>query len=206
MRLGARHFITRTAVYGVPAFLGAFDTTAQTENARPGAPREMSDRDPVAAAAFEDIVPVLHHPRCMNCHSSGGFPRQGDDSHPHTMQVRRGPDGTGENSVACSTCHQDHNLVGLHMPPGASDWHLPPSATPMIWDGLTDLELCNLLKDRRQNGHRSIRQIVEHMSTPLVLWGWHPGEGRSPIPMPQSEFLAKVRSWAANGAACPVGT
>ena len=52
----------------------------------------------------------------------------------------------------------------------------------MIWEGLTDGQLCELLKDPRQNGHRSVQQIVEHMSTPLVLWGWNPGEGRSAIP------------------------
>lgn len=162
----------------------------------------QSDR---SAAAFENLVPVLHNPRCMNCHSIGDFPHQGDDGHRHTMQVRRGPDGQGVNAVKCSTCHQDYNLVGLHMPPGAPDWHLPSPEIPMIWEGLTDRELCELLKDPRQNGHRTVQQIVEHMSTPLVLWGWNPGEGRSPIPMPQRQFLAKVNEWASNGAACPGG-
>jgi hypothetical protein len=60
-----------------------------------------------------------------------------------------------------------------------------------------------LLKDPNQNGHRNVQQIVEHMSTPLVIWGWNPGEGRSPIPMPLSEFLARVREWSAKGATCP---
>jgi hypothetical protein len=41
------------------------------------------------------------------------------------------------------------------------------------------------------------------MNTPLVLWGWNPGEGRTPVPMPQKEFLAKVKEWAGKGAACP---
>jgi uncharacterized membrane protein len=76
----------------------------------------------------------------------------------------------------------------------------------MIWEGLTDNQLCELLKDPRQNGHRSVRQIVEHMSTPLVLWAWKPGEGRTPVAMKLSEFQAHVRDWAANGAACPIGT
>jgi len=40
-------------------------------------------------------------------------------------------------------------------------------------------------------------QIVEHMGTALVLWGWHPGEGRTAIPMPQHEFLATLKAWAA---------
>jgi hypothetical protein len=121
------------------------------------------------------------------------------------MQVRRGPDGQGLDSVKCSTCHQNHNLAGTHMPPGAPDWHLPPPETPMVWEGLTDGQLCELLKNPRQNGHRSVQQIVEHMSSPLVLWGWNPGEGRSAIPMKLSEFQDRVRDWAAKGAACPVG-
>jgi hypothetical protein len=75
----------------------------------------------------------------------------------------------------------------------------------MIWEGLTDHQLCELLKDPQQNGHRTAEQIVEHMHTPLVLWGWVPGEGRTPIPTPQHDFLAKVQEWAARGAACPAG-
>lgn len=159
--------------------------------------------DAAAAAAFESFAPVLHHPRCTNCHSTGDYPRQGDDSHRHTMQIRRGPDGQGVNAVKCSTCHQDHNLVGLHMPPGAPDWHLPSPAEPMVWQGLTDRQLCELFKDPKQNGNRTVQQIVEHMHTPLVLWGWNPGEGRTPISMPQQKFLEKVGEWASKGAACP---
>ena len=75
--------------------------------------------DAGAAAAFEAMVVVLHHPRCMNCHSKGDFPRQGDDGHRHTMDVRRGAHGNGVAGMSCSTCHQDFNLEGLHVPPGA---------------------------------------------------------------------------------------
>jgi hypothetical protein len=162
--------------------------------------------DDSAAAAFEAIVPVLRHPRCMNCHSNGDFPRQGDDSHRHTMQILRGPAGDGVNAVKCTTCHQDHNLAGLHMPPGAPGWHLPSSAMPMIWQGLSDGQLCELFKDPKRNGHRTVEQIVEHMHSPLVLWGWSPGDGRTPVSMPESDFLAKVQEWAAKGAACPTET
>jgi hypothetical protein len=168
---------------------------------------KATDRDDAAAAAsFETIVSVLRNPRCMNCHSSGDYPRQGDDMHRHIMDVRRGSDGHGVNAVKCSTCHQDHNLPGIHTPPGAPDWGLPPPETPMIWEGLSDHQLCELLKDPRQNGHRSVTQIVEHMHTPLVLWGWRPGEGRTPIPSSQKLFLSAVERWASLGAACPVET
>jgi hypothetical protein len=112
------------------------------------------------------------------------------------------PDGHGINSAKCNTCHQDRNLAGAHMPPGSPDWHLPPPDTPMIREGLTDSQLCELLKDPKQNGNRSIDQIVAHMSTPLVLWGWNPGDGRTPILMKLSEFQSHLRDWAANGAAC----
>jgi hypothetical protein len=159
--------------------------------------------DAGAADAFESMVTVLHHPRCMNCHSKGDFPRQGDDSHRHTMNVRRGLHGNGVAGMRCSTCHQDFNLAGLHVPPGAPEWHLPSPAMPMIWEGLTDRQLCELFKDPKQNGNRTVDEIVEHMNTPLVLWGWNPGEGRTRIPVPQKEFLAKVKEWAAKGAACP---
>jgi hypothetical protein len=73
----------------------------------------------------------------------------------------------------------------------------------MIWEGLTDRQLCELFKDSKQNGERNVDQIVEHMTTPLVLWGWNPGEGRNPIPVPYAEFLGNVKEWASKGAACP---
>ncbi len=173
--------------------------------AEAGATVRGASRDKAAISSFEAIVPVLHNPRCMNCHMMGNYPRQGDDSHPHSMRVQRGPDGHGVAPVRCATCHQDHNLVGAHMPPGAPDWGLPPPSTPMIWQNLSDQRLCELLKDPSRNGHRSVAQIVEHMGTPLVLWGWHPGQGRTPIPMPRQLFLLKVNEWAENGAACPGG-
>lgn len=155
-------------------------------------------------ALFTAFVSVLRHPRCMNCHSRGDFPRQGDDSHPHTMDVRRGPDGQGVTAQKCSTCHQDHNLAGAHMPPGAPHWGLPPANVPMIWQGLTDAEICRSIKDPKENNNRSINQIVEHLAEDeLVLWAWSPGEGRTPIPMSHDEFVSKVKQWRAAGARCP---
>ena len=156
-----------------------------------------------SVAAFEAIVPALRHPRCMNCHSTGDYPRQGNDRQPHAMQIRRGADGHGLEVVKCSSCHQDRNSPGVHAPPGAADWHLPPPETPMIWEGLSDGQLCELLKDPKRNGNRSVQQIVEHMETPLVKWGWNPGEGRDPVPMRFADFLARVKEWVATGASCP---
>ncbi|MGD0988710.1 MAG: hypothetical protein ABR874_12925 [Candidatus Sulfotelmatobacter sp.] len=155
-------------------------------------------------ALFTAFVPVLRHPRCMNCHSMGDYPRQGDDSHPHTMNVRRGPVGFGVTAEKCSTCHQDHNLGGAHLPPGAPGWHLPPPSMPMIWQGLTDAQLCESIKDPKQNRNRNLDQLVEHLTEDkLVAWGWNPGVGRTPVPIPHDEFSAMVQKWQAAGAPCP---
>jgi hypothetical protein len=196
----AVRFFALAVLMGVASVRGSSQTAVPTPLTAP------QHDDFGAAAAFEAIVPVLRHPRCMNCHSKGDYPRQGDDSHRHTMQVYRGLNGMGEGVVQCSSCHQDHNLSGFHTPPGAPDWHLPSPAVPMIWEGLSERQLCELFKDPNQNGGRDPQEIVDHMHTPLVLWGWHPGEGRTPVPMSQEEFLAKVQEWASKGGACPADT
>jgi hypothetical protein len=155
-------------------------------------------------ALFTAFVSVLRNPRCMNCHSQGDYPRQGDDGHRHSMNVCRGPDGHGVTAEKCSTCHQDHNLAGAHLPPGAPDWSLPPASTPMIWQGPTDAQICESIKDRKQNRNRNLEQLVEHLTEDkLVTWAWNPGEGRTPVPMPHDEFSAKVKQWQAAGAPCP---
>src|ERR1041385_8478193 len=84
-------------------------STKQKDGDHIGAKAAQQD-NAASAAAFESMVPVLRHPRCMNCHSRGDFPRQGDDSHRHMMNVRRGRDGQGVAGLRCSTCHQAHNL------------------------------------------------------------------------------------------------
>jgi len=171
--------------------------------AQPSSPPE-SKTDNHDGSLFTAFVPVLRHPRCMNCHSQGDYPRQGDDGHPHTMNVKRGPAGMGVTAEKCNTCHQDHNLDGAHLPPGAPAWHLPPPSMPMIWQGLTDAQLCESIKDPKQNRGRNIDQLVEHLTADkLVMWGWDPGQGRTPVPMPHDEFSAKVKKWQAAGAPCP---
>src|ERR1700683_985371 len=55
-----------------------------------------TESDPAAAqAAFERAYTVFVSPCCQNCHPSGDAPLQGDDSHVHTQNVKRGADGHG---------------------------------------------------------------------------------------------------------------
>ena len=119
------------------------------------------------------------------------------------MNVKRGPDGKGKSTMRCGNCHQATNQPGAHKPPGDPDWHLPPEDMPMIFEKKTPRELCLQLKDPAQNGNRTPKEIVEHLRTSLVLWGWNPGEGRTPVPIPYDVFMKHMTEWVEKGSACP---
>lgn len=159
---------------------------------------------PASLAAWSTIYAVLQHPRCMNCHPSDGVPKQGDDKRPHPQNVQGGADGQGRFALRCEACHRPFNLQGPHMPPGAPNWHMPSSGTPMIFEGKTSAQLCRQLKDLELNGKRTPEQIFEHISKdPLVLWGWSPGEGRTPVSISHEDFVRAVRAWIDGGCGCP---
>lgn len=158
-----------------------------------------------AKAAFNEAVKVFFSARCANCHPAGDGPTQGDTMTPHAMEVKRGPDGRGVDELKCSTCHQEINLDGDGLPPGAPDWHMPGSAHKMVFQGVTAGQLCRNLKDPIQNGgKKTAKDAVLHLATdPKVLWAWNPGNGRSTPPLSQADFMKKMNEWVANGAACP---
>jgi len=166
-------------------------------------PQTPEDRT-ASAKAFLAASQVFFNPRCVNCHPKGDAPLQGDAGRPHTMDVKRGPDGMGKNAMLCTNCHQTANLPGAHMPPGDPGWLMPPEDMPMIFEGRTPHELCLQLKDPAQNGKRTPKEVVEHVrTTTVVLWGWEPGDGRTPVPMPHEIFVKDMTEWAELGAACP---
>ncbi len=172
----------------------------------PAATRQSaSPRDVEASkAAFREAYKVLMHPRCMNCHPSGDVPLQGDDSHPHAQNVRRGPDGKGKYALKCANCHQHANLPGPNMPPGNPNWHLPPPEMKMVFQGKTPGELARQLKDPKQNGNKTLDQLLHHVNEDkLVLGGWDPGDGRTKPPMSHDEFARHMREWIEKGAAEP---
>lgn len=162
--------------------------------------REKNER---SLQAFRAVASVLTSPRCLNCHSPSDGPLQGDDNHPHAMNVRRGVDGKGSPALRCRACHQKENTNALHGPPGAADWQLPPPKTPMAWKGLSTGELCGTLKDPTKNGNRSLQDLIPHMDTSLVRWAWNPGPGRTVPPLSHDEFVSRLKEWIETGAACP---
>jgi hypothetical protein len=154
--------------------------------------------------AFMSVYKVLMSARCMNCHPSGNVPLQGDDSHLHTMNVKRGVDGHGVYAARCSNCHQADNTAGLHMPPGNPKWGLPPANMRMVFQGRTPRQLALQMLDPKQNGGRTRQQLLDHMAKDdLVGWAWHPGDGRTLPPMSRLDFVAQVRLWIAKGAYAP---
>jgi hypothetical protein len=157
-----------------------------------------------SAKAFLEIHKVFTSPRCQNCHPVGDAPLQGDDSHVHLQDAKRGKDGHGVSAMRCETCHQTTNLAGDHMPPGNPKWGLPSPEHKMVFVGRTPAELCRQLKDREQTGGRSLQQLLEHVANDeLVGWGWNPGDGRALPPLSRSDTVAQMKIWIDGGAACP---
>ena len=157
-----------------------------------------------SSAAFLQLYRVLTSPRCENCHPAGDAPLQGDDRHVHIQNVKRGADGHGVTAMRCDTCHQTVNLPGEHMPPGNPKWALTPPEHKMVFVGRSPAALCQQIKDPKQNGGRSLDQLVDHVANDdLVGWGWNPGDGRTLPPLSRPDTVAQMRIWIAGGAACP---
>jgi len=153
------------------------------------------------ASSFAPIQQLLTHPRCLNCHTTTPFPRQGDERRRHDMQVLRGPEGLGVAAMKCAACHtaQNNSTSGV---PGAPHWRLAPLS--MGWEGLSERELCQRLLDRKHNGNRSAAQIVDHITKdPLVAWAWTPGANRQPAAPAREETSRLLHLWLAGGARCP---
>jgi hypothetical protein len=157
--------------------------------------------------AFETVRSVLQHPRCQNCHPREDVPLQGDDSHPHTQNVQRGPDGKGMIGARCTTCHGPANPpdnYGKNIPPGASTgWRMPKPDERLVFVGVSPHALCEQVKDPAHNGGKDAKALREHLEDPLVTWGWNPGFGRAPIPVPRQTFLDAWVTWTNAGNPCP---
>lgn len=158
-------------------------------------------------AAFATVRAVLQHPRCQNCHPAGDAPLQGDDGHPHAMNVQRGPRGLGVPGAECATCHGPANPpsnYGLHVPPGAlPGWQMPTPEAPLVFVGVAPRALCEQIKDPARNGGKDMAGLRAHLDTSLVTWGWDPGFGRAPVSTPYPAFIAAWETWANAGAPCP---
>jgi hypothetical protein len=150
---------------------------------------------------FKLVYDTLMHPRCLNCHPAGNAPLQYDDSRVHGQNITRRSE---KNGLPCAACHREKNGDAPNTPPGAPNWHLPPEATPMVFQGRTPKQLCEQLKDPKATGGKDLAKLIEHVEhDALVGWGWDPGPGRTPVPAPRAAVVAAMKQWAAAGAPCP---
>ena len=171
----------------------------EVESAHPGSTMTSTE-------AFDKVMQVLTHKRCVNCHPASDTPLQGEDSHLHNFDVVRGENDHGLTGYTCNTCHQDENndYSGV---PGAPHWAVAPRG--MAWEGKTRIEIATQMMDPDRNGGRSHEDIVKHLTEhELVLWAWEPGvddegEPREKPPIPVDEYIAAVKEWIANGAKIP---
>lgn len=158
-----------------------------------------------SAALFEEMMVVIEHPRCMNCHPVDNSPRQGMDMAVHQPPVTRGAGDFGAPGMRCNTCHGAENFAfdtGEGSIPGHVPWQLAPVS--MGWIGKSAADICAQLKDPERNGDLTLADLHAHNAEDgLVGWGWHPGEGRQPAPGNQEVFGQLTQAWIDTGAACP---
>jgi len=174
---------------------------AETETSSP-----ETEKSEIEETPFDKMMAVLTHKRCVNCHPSSDYPRQGEDSHIHNFGVQRGEDNHGMPALRCETCHQheNNNFSGV---PGAPEWSLAPRS--MAWAGLSRVEIAKSMLDPAKNGGRTLEETVKHLTEhELVLWAWEPGvdasgKPREKPPVPKDEFIEAVKAWAAAGAVIP---
>jgi hypothetical protein len=202
MRMAVKEFGSRLLTTHARAVCAlALGVLVASIHAAPPSPKPDAN---TSREAFLQVYKVFTSPRCQNCHPAGDSPLQGDDSHVHLQNVRRGKDGHGVSGMRCDTCHQTTNLPGEHMPPGNPKWSLPAPEHKMVFVGRSPAELCRHLRDPKQTGGRSLQQLLEHVSTDdLVGWAWGPGTGRTPPPLSRSDTAMQMKIWIGGGAACP---
>jgi hypothetical protein len=198
-RIPSRPFGAPSAACAALALLAA---CAGTEPARKPTGDAQRSKE-----AFMEMAQVLTHPRCLNCHAQGDSPTQGDAMVAHEPPVVGGNTGMGVPAMRCSVCHGEANVPLVEQAgavPGAPTWQLAPAN--LAWQGKSTGEICRQLKELVGGGGLSPEEMAERNRTdPLTSWAWAPGEGRTPAPGTQADFVKQTRAWAENGAHCPDG-
>jgi hypothetical protein len=100
------------------------------------------------------------------------------------------------------------------MHPGIPFWELAPAV--VAWESapgvpFTGPELCAQLKDPARNGHRSLADLLKHLTDDnFVNWAFNPGirpngEARTTPPISHDALVQAFQKWMDEGAPCPNG-
>jgi hypothetical protein len=176
----------------------------------PSSPAATQTRDD-GMAAWREVYSVLTHPRCLNCHTAGDYPQQGDTRERHLINVVRGPKGEGVPGLNCNSCHQQANDEATGVP-GSAGWHLAPAS--MAWQDVEDrvlssAQVCRTLTDRSKNHNMDGPALLKHHAEDaLVGWAWQPGvdlagKPRTTPPLTRAQFVEATRQWVGAGTPCP---
>jgi cytochrome c553 len=156
--------------------------------------------------AFDKMMEVLTHERCVNCHPNDNVPKQGADGHPHYFGIERGTDDVGFEATNCTTCHQSENNKYSGVP-GAPEWALAPAS--MYWEGLDKFEIAESMMDPERNGGRTPDETMHHLTEhELVLWAWEPGVDANGVPrelppVSKENYIKAVKKWFEEGHVIP---
>lgn len=198
----------------VPAFFAALCAAAPAvaELTQPEPPAGVGEAE--GLAAWERILSVVSHPRCVNCHvDESGVPMWSGPSYgatrPHGMAIRAGESRVGAEYIPCAVCHVD--LPGANTVPHAAPhtggiWMLAPAE--FAWFGRDGAEICAQMRDPARNGGRDGAGLVEHILhdaeiAAFITWGFAPGGGREPAPGTMQGHLEDMALWVAAGMPCP---
>jgi hypothetical protein len=157
----------------------------------PGQTCPLSKRDAAtAAAAFAGLLPVLQHPRCINCHGVfADLQENRATKHPGRF-VPAGMSVSGDDCVGC------HDLGAIPTPDGMA-WRLPP---PHMFFTQDPVSIC---KRFRSTGAATGADFLNHLfSDAAIGLGFAGKKGQSdlpaePPPMSRDAFLALAEQWVA---------
>ena len=155
-----------------------------------------------AGLAFEQMMPVLMHPRCVNCH--GGVNERLPFKDGGHMGEKQDPD-------ECSNCHR--GVRNLLRPGRLADWSTPASI--FFFKGKTSLQLCNQFKEIELSPEKFVGHMTNENGGVQFAEAAYQGDrnlnetGRDvskettgrvmvpePPPIPRGELLAHAREWA----------
>jgi len=162
-------------------------------------------------ALFAEMMPVLSHPRCTNCHGGVDVTNGTNHGGGEVSDVPLDPQGDmlpgTQSNEQCLDCHDEASASGQ-----PQVWRLAPRRMSMV--GKDTLTLCQQLRTLNGLGGASSQaaneRFIDHLgSDQLIGFAFEgrrggamlPEHSPEPPPMSQAEFIAAASRWVNEGQA-----